>query len=244
MSLVSQMGLEEVSGKLPAALSGGQQQLAAIARAMANDPPIIVADEPTGNLDSRTAETLLQVFGELAAGGKTILIVTHDPALARRATRRVLISDGELIDEAVGQALPVLPHESLLQISKRAARRIYEPGTTLACQGALDGGLWIITSGEVQVQPRQPLGTSGPVSVLTPGSYFSELELVETSFCDLCFQASNGPVEALCLGLEDFKNLLSAYPAAAQHLQQAARQRSDLYCPPPQPRRFSHQEAG
>ena len=85
MELLKLMGLEGEADKLPLALSGGQQQIAAIARSLANDPPIIVADEPTGNLDSRTAEHVLAIFGELADQGKTILIVTHDPALGRRS---------------------------------------------------------------------------------------------------------------------------------------------------------------
>ena len=65
-------------------ISGGQQQRAAIARALANDPPLIVADEPTGNLDSKTAETVFALFNELVGEGKTIIIVTHDSSLAKR----------------------------------------------------------------------------------------------------------------------------------------------------------------
>ncbi len=99
MDLLAMVGLEDVANKLPDALSGGQQQIAAIARSLANDPPIIVADEPTGNLDSRTAERILTIFEELAGAGKTILIVTHDSTLAERASRRIVIVDGELTSE-------------------------------------------------------------------------------------------------------------------------------------------------
>lgn len=91
--------LEDYADQLPAAISGGQQQSAAIARALANDPPIIVADEPTGNLDSRTAETVFSVFHTLAERGKTILMVTHDRSLAERSARILSISDGKLVDE-------------------------------------------------------------------------------------------------------------------------------------------------
>jgi putative ABC transport system ATP-binding protein len=104
MALLEMLGLQDVADKLPAALSGGQQQIAAIARALANDPPIIVADEPTGNLDSNTAEHVLDVFSQLAEQCKTILIVTHDPALAQRTARQVVIVDGELADERVAKA--------------------------------------------------------------------------------------------------------------------------------------------
>jgi putative ABC transport system ATP-binding protein len=99
MYLLEQMGLADHAHKLPAALSGGQQQSVAIARAMANDPPILAADEPTGNLDSRTAESVLRLFEDLADGGKTILMVTHDNDLARRALRTVVLADGEIVDE-------------------------------------------------------------------------------------------------------------------------------------------------
>jgi putative ABC transport system ATP-binding protein len=95
--------LVDLSGhadKLPSTLSGGEQQRVAIARAMANDPPLIVADEPTGNLDSRTADAVFALFENLVSAGKTILFVTHDRDLSRRGTRRVEIADGRiLVDE-------------------------------------------------------------------------------------------------------------------------------------------------
>ena len=87
----------------PAAVSSGQEQCAAIARALANDPPILVADEPTGNLDSKTAEMVLQIIDGLVKQGKTILVVTHDEAVAQRASRTLVICDGELVDEDISQ---------------------------------------------------------------------------------------------------------------------------------------------
>jgi putative ABC transport system ATP-binding protein len=96
-ALLELVGLEAVAEQLPAAVSGGQQQSAAIARALANDPPILIADEPTGNLDSRSADAVFQIFVELAGQGKTILMVTHDQSLAQRTDRVLLLSDGELV---------------------------------------------------------------------------------------------------------------------------------------------------
>ena len=96
LELLRMVGLEQAAHKLPAAVSGGQQQSAAIARALANDPPILVADEPTGNLDSRTAASVFGIFDALVARGKTILMVTHDPALARRTHRVLELVDGRL----------------------------------------------------------------------------------------------------------------------------------------------------
>jgi putative ABC transport system ATP-binding protein len=97
LSLLRQVEMEENAYKLPAQVSGGQNQRAAIARALANDPAILIADEPTGRLDSITAETIFRFFMQLVSQGKTIIMVTHDQGLARRMSRVIQIVDGELI---------------------------------------------------------------------------------------------------------------------------------------------------
>lgn len=99
LALLELVGVREQAHKLPANLSGGQQQRVAIARSLANDPPLLVADEPTGNLDSRTATSVIDFFQELAAGGKTILMVTHDNDLARRSGRIVTVYDGQILSD-------------------------------------------------------------------------------------------------------------------------------------------------
>lgn len=96
MSLLRMVELEDQAHKLPATLSGGQKQRAAIARALANDPPLVVADEPTGNLDTVTSEVVLRLFEDLTAAGKSILMVTHDLSLAHRFCRVLHIVDGEI----------------------------------------------------------------------------------------------------------------------------------------------------
>ena len=100
LRLLAMVGLEEQAHKLPIAVSTGQQQSAAIARALATDPPLIVADEPTGNLDSRSAENIINLFDQLTAEGKTIAMVTHDPSLTSRTSRTVIISDGKIIKDS------------------------------------------------------------------------------------------------------------------------------------------------
>jgi ABC-type lipoprotein export system ATPase subunit len=97
LCLLDLVGIADHAHKLPSHLSGGQQQSAAIARALANDPKILVTDEPTGNLDSKTAEQVFSLLSNLAADGKTILMVTHDDDLAKRASRLVMIKDGEIV---------------------------------------------------------------------------------------------------------------------------------------------------
>jgi putative ABC transport system ATP-binding protein len=100
LHLLEQVGIAEDADKFPSAVSGGHQQRAAIARALANDPPIVVADEPTGNLDSGTADAVFCLFESLVANGKTILMVTHDRELASRVQRTLTLADGEIVDEA------------------------------------------------------------------------------------------------------------------------------------------------
>jgi len=96
MQLLELIGIAEHAHKLPSRLSGGYQQRAAIARALANDPPIIATDEPTGNLDSNAAEAVIHLFDELVSQGKTIIMVTHDTELSRRAMRTIHLSDGRI----------------------------------------------------------------------------------------------------------------------------------------------------
>jgi putative ABC transport system ATP-binding protein len=100
--LLRLMEIDDQANKLPAKLSGGQQQRVAIARALATDPPILAADEPTGNLDSKTAEAVFSLFERLASLGKTILVVTHDPDLAGRASRQLHIADGLIVRDING----------------------------------------------------------------------------------------------------------------------------------------------
>jgi putative ABC transport system ATP-binding protein len=102
LELLALVELQDYADKLPAEISGGQQQSAAIARALANDPPILIADEPTGNLDSHTAAGVFDLFAGLMESGKTILMVTHDRSLAQRATRMLEIVDGRLAEDSEG----------------------------------------------------------------------------------------------------------------------------------------------
>jgi ABC-type lipoprotein export system ATPase subunit len=232
IQILKLVDLDTVADKLPAALSGGQQQIAAIARALANDPPMIVADEPTGNLDSRTAAHILEIFDDLAAQGKTILIVTHDNELARHAHRRVLISDGELINEYVSQALPTLPNSLMLKLTHQLEQRTYQPGVTIARQGALDAGLFVITRGYVEILRQGARGAIENLDRLGPGQYFSELDMIETMYCDLSYLAApDDLVEILCLNQIGFNRLINEIPKAGIVFHQTAVERSALYCP-------------
>jgi len=98
LDLMKNLGLEKFTKNLPAELSGGQQQRVALARALANDPSIILADEPTGNLDSSTGLQIMNLLKSINKQGKTILLVTHDPSLKKYANRIILMKDGEITE--------------------------------------------------------------------------------------------------------------------------------------------------
>ncbi|MEV0314554.1 putative ABC transport system ATP-binding protein [Nonomuraea fuscirosea] len=102
LELLDRVGIGDQAGKLPSTLSGGQQQRAAIARALANDPPLLLADEPTGNLDSHTAGAVLDVFAGLNAEGRTIVVVSHERDIRSVVDREIVLVDGRVVaDEGV-----------------------------------------------------------------------------------------------------------------------------------------------
>jgi putative ABC transport system ATP-binding protein len=100
VELLERVGIAEQADKLPATSSGGEQQRAAIARALANDPPIVLADEPTGNLDEQTRRSVLELFDTLHAEGRTVIVVTHERDISRYADRLVTLVDGRIVDDA------------------------------------------------------------------------------------------------------------------------------------------------
>jgi putative ABC transport system ATP-binding protein len=104
--LLDKVGLGKYADSLPNRISGGQQQRVAIARALVNKPHLILADEPTGNLDSHTSEEIMRLFGELNAEGITIVLVTHEPDIAAHAKRQVRFLDGEIVSDQLTAAVP------------------------------------------------------------------------------------------------------------------------------------------
>jgi putative ABC transport system ATP-binding protein len=210
MQLLERVDLVNFAHKLPEAVSGGQQQSAAIARALANDPPIIIADEPTGNLDSRTAETVIQLFEELVAQGKTILMVTHDPSLASRTSRSLLICDGEIIPEAVARALPSLRHTRMLQFAHQATEKQYQPGETLMAAGSPPRWVHVLVSGAVNV-----VGSKNTLlQRVGAGNLIDEAMISNAGAGQIQINASEGePLETLSLEIADYQQIVSA----AQH---------------------------
>ncbi len=208
--LLERVALGAMAGKMPSELSGGQQQRVAIARALANDPPIIVADEPTGNLDSRTAAEVFQLFEELVAGGKTILMVTHDGDLAHRASRTVIVADGQVVNEYVASALAMLDVDQFTLAAGHLERLGFEPGTYIVRQGEAGDRFYVLIRGEADVLLRHPGGQQIVVSHLHPGQYFGEIALLSGGVrtASVCASA-NGPVEVMALDAATFEALVA-----------------------------------
>jgi len=226
--LLEIVGLAEQMDKLPSMVSGGQQQRAAMARALANDPPIVIADEPTGNLDSKTAETMFALFNQLVAKGKTVIIVTHDSSLARHAHRTALIADGEIVNEYVAKALPSLNSRQLLAATHQLKARHYEAGAMILMEGKNSDAFYIISKGTVDViLPR--LNQSDVIAVqLGPGKYFGEMEFfhdrrsrASIRACETC------PVDVLALDYETLGTLLQESEPALEALHHAADQHEE-----------------
>ena len=100
LQLLGQVGLADRSGHTPSELSGGQQQRVAVARALINDPQLVFADEPTGNLDTASGVTVMQLLSDLHKSGRTVLVVTHDQRMTRFATHKIFLLDGHVVSEA------------------------------------------------------------------------------------------------------------------------------------------------
>jgi ABC-type lipoprotein export system ATPase subunit len=217
--LLERVGLHDHAHSLPASVSIGQQQGAAIARALATDPPLIVADEPTGNLDSRSAAVIIELFDGLASQGKTIAMVTHDPSLTERTSRTVIISDGELVDESIARAFPRLGHRQMLQTTRQLERLSFQPNATIVSQGESVGSLFVIEHGCVEVVLLGRRRGDVTIARLCPGDYFGEIELLRGGKSIASIRAApDGPVDLLALRPEAFRQLLADSPLTAESL--------------------------
>ena len=204
MELLKMVGLEDQAHKLPTAVSSGQQQSAAIARALATDPSIILADEPTGNLDSRAADNVLSLFESLASRGKTILIVTHDPSITQRTDQTIILSDGEIIDQTVARALPYLSHPQMLAATRQAEKQKVAPGEVILQQGQPVDHFCMIVSGEVEIFVEKDHSREMRLARLGPGQFFGEVELTQGGHSIAQVRGGDNGAELACLPKEIF----------------------------------------
>jgi len=224
------VGLEAFANKLPLLVSTGQQQLAAIARALACDPPLLVADEPTGNLDSKSAAIIIDLFEELARRGKTVVMVTHDPSLTSRTTRNIIIADGELINETVAKSLPWLRHRHMMEFSKLAEERTYPANTTIIPRDEHVEYFFMIRNGEVEVVLQDRRSKETVISVLKPGEFFGVIELLRGGRSIANVRASaRGPVDVLAVKREDFIRVLEQSPITAEALGKIVQERLEKH---------------
>jgi len=226
MQLLEMVGLEGQAHTLPLSVSTGQQQAAAIARALATNPPLIVADEPTGNLDSRAADAIIDLFEELVKNGKTIVMVTHDPSMTSRVSRTVTISDGILINEVVAGALPLLTHPQMLWVTQRMERRVYQPNETIIHRDEPVGYFFMIENGEVDIVLQGKSRDDAILARLVPGDFFGEIELIRggKSIANVR-AASEGPVELLALSRADFNQMLDESPLTQESISRVVQER-------------------
>jgi putative ABC transport system ATP-binding protein len=225
MQLLELVGLQNYAHDLPAEVSGGQQQSAAIARALANDPPLIIADEPTGNLDSRSADAVFDIFHDLAQQGKTIIMVTHDRSLAERTNRMMLLSDGELVNTWIANAFPDLPHSRLLWLTQLMERQTFERGQPIPLPNEDPNALYLFTSGPVEFVTRN--GFFGKHKVqLDKGEYLALPDVQNFSPDVLGLRSVGGEsVEALVLNQEAFQNWMADDQSDLASLSTAAQTR-------------------
>jgi putative ABC transport system ATP-binding protein len=221
--LLDIVGLKEQMNKLPSMVSGGQQQRAAMARALANDPPLLIADEPTGNLDSKTAGAMFELFNQLVREGKTVIIVTHDSSLAKHAHRTALITDGEIVNEYVAKALPNLTYDQMLTATHKIKPRLYEAGAMILTEGRDNDKFYIVSKGTVEVVLPRPNQSDVVILQLGPGKYFGEGAFFHSGKANASVRASeSSSVEVLAIGYQQLNDLLSQSDVTREALHQAA----------------------
>ncbi len=226
MEMLKLVALEQFANKLPVLVSTGQQQLAAIARALACDPPLLVADEPTGNLDTKSAGTIIDLFEELSRRGKTVLMVTHDPSLTSRTTRNIIIADGELIDETVARSLPWLRHRHMLEFTKLAEERTYPADAGIISHNQYVENFFMIRKGEVEVVLQDHKNKGIVIASLKPGEFFGEIELIQGNKSIAHVRAGpNSDVEVLTVKRDDFKRVINESPITAEAIGKIIQQR-------------------
>lgn len=177
MELLDMVGLAEHGHKLPSDTSGGQQQRVAIARSMANDPAVIICDEPTGNLDASNAQAMFQLFQDLRDQGKTIIMVTHDEELAQRTDQVFLIENGVLVNEYLASVLDELTEDQMNEFIKHAHITDYGVSASIIEEGTVGDEFFIVLEGTVDIYVKRK-NRDVLVKRKGKGGFFGEMALL------------------------------------------------------------------
>jgi putative ABC transport system ATP-binding protein len=221
LELLDLVELKDQAEKFPSELSGGQQQRIAIARAMANDPPIIAADEPTGNLDSRTAEQIFALFRDLVSRGKTIIMVTHDRDLAKKVDRSIIIADGQVIEEYLINTFSDLSEAQLAWVTKKVITKEYKPGQVIIAEGEPSHSFYVIMNGDVEISVNS--GKQAKIlETFSKGHYFGEIELLHQTKNVATARAGSQGAKVGIIDKDIFYDILSKSPSLKADLREAA----------------------
>jgi ABC-type lipoprotein export system ATPase subunit len=231
VELLDQVGMADMADRLPSATSGGQQQRVAIARALANDPDVLVADEPTGSLDARTADAVFDIFERFVAQGKTMLMVTHDRDLASRVSRVVLIADGEIMDEQLAQALPMLTRPEMVTLATRLEPITYPPGSVIVRQNEPADRFFILLKGQVDVLLEREGKSDALIARLVSGQFFGEAGLLQRGRRTATVRAwAESEVVVVALDRSAFSNMLAGSAPTREEIARAMHERlADLH---------------
>ena len=173
-----------------------------------------------------SAEIIIQLFGQLASQGKTILIVTHDPSITRMTDRTVIISDGEIIDETVSKALPLLDHQQLLHATRLVQRKVISRGETIIHQGEHVENLYMIAGGEVNIVLNNPACPEIMAVKLGSGEFFGEIELMRGGHFIASVQAAeHASVELVMLSHDSFYEVIAGSPLTEEALSKIVQKR-------------------
>jgi ABC-type lipoprotein export system ATPase subunit len=222
LELLDQVGMADMADRLPSATSGGQQQRVAIARALANDPDVLVADEPTGSLDARTADAVFDIFERFVSQGKTMLMVTHDRDLASRVSRVVLIADGEIMDQQLAQALPMLTRPEMVTLATQLEPITYPPGAVIVRQNEPADRFYILLKGRVDVFLEREGTSDVLIDRLASGRFFGEAGILQGGLRTATVRAwSETEVVVVALDRKAFSNMLAGSAPTREEIARA-----------------------
>jgi ABC-type lipoprotein export system ATPase subunit len=222
IDLLGQVGMAEMADRLPSATSGGQQQRVAIARALANDPDVLVADEPTGSLDARTADAVFDIFERFVSQGKTMLMVTHDRDLASRVSRVVLIADGEIMDQQLAQALPMLTRAEMVALATQLESITFPPSSVIVRQNEPADRFYVLLKGQVDILLERTGKSEILIDRLISGQFFGESGLLQGGLRTATVRTwAESEVVVVALDRTAFSNMLAGSAPTREEIAQA-----------------------